>query len=360
MLQNYEVKSNSFTDNDEVIENANREGSLKINPDDEITSNIIFRAVRDLFGDSVKKANKRVDRSYKRVFLNLSKREKILEESNNETEEEWKKLQGNASAIAKEAGDGEWQVLVSDECLLSFARFENGRCDGRVMVCEVKFIKSNTRKRIETQIIYDHHALKPHIAAAINDRLVESDIVSRAKSVLSLMDKSYVCSGFLASEINYDLELYELNFEKHYIEQLKTSDGTVEERIFSSECEVFTNSAGLTCSRCCKLKKCFKRKEKRNQEKHGIHPRTNHRYMSKDQLVDKVAMEKKKMEEQKRRRERVEAEMIEVVEEDHKDLKFMMANVKTNMIPEDMVLFWEQQQRMFETKSSKGYRWHPR
>ena len=150
VLQNYEVKSNSFTDNDEVIENANREGSLKINPDDEITSNIIFRAVRDLFGDSVKKANKRVDRSYKRVFLNLSKREKILEESNNETEEEWKKLQGNASAIAKEAGDGEWQVLVSDECLLSFARFENGRCDGRVMVCEVKFIKSNTRKRIET------------------------------------------------------------------------------------------------------------------------------------------------------------------------------------------------------------------
>ncbi|KAL9977771.1 hypothetical protein ACROYT_G015211 [Oculina patagonica] len=29
------------------------------------------------------------------------------------------------------------------------------------------------------------------------------------------------------------------------------------------------------------------------------------------------------------------------------------------MIPEDMVLFWEQQQRMFQTKSSKGYRCHP-
>lgn len=50
--------------------------------------------------------------------------------------------------------------------------------------------------------------------------------MERAKSVTSLMDTSYVCRGFLASENSETLELYKVKVQKHLItEQLRS--GTV-------------------------------------------------------------------------------------------------------------------------------------
>ena len=140
VLQNYEVANNSVTTNDDIIAHANQEKEkmMTSSADDEITSNIIiFPAVRDLFGSSVKKVNKRIDKAFKRAFLNLRKRDQVLAESDKEIDE-WDKLRSKAPTIAKEAGDGEWQVLVNDEESSSFLRLENTRCDGRVMVSEVK------------------------------------------------------------------------------------------------------------------------------------------------------------------------------------------------------------------------------
>lgn len=54
---------------------------------------------------------------------------------------------------------------------------------------------------------------------------------------------------------------------------------------------------------------------------------TNHRYMSKEELVEKVAIEKKAKEKEKTKREVLEAEMIALEEEDHSDLKAIMSSV---------------------------------
>ena len=79
---------------------------------------------------------------------------------------------------------------------------------------------------------------------------------------------------FLASEVDEELQLYNVTEEKHLITQL---DGVTEERYFASGCEVFTNSAGLMCSRCMLLKKSYKQKEKRKKGKNTLDPKTNHR-----------------------------------------------------------------------------------
>lgn len=73
-----------------------------------------------------------------------------------------------------------------------------------------------------------------------------------------------------------------------------------------------------------------------------------------------MQIEQQQKEAEKRNREQLEAQMIMLEEEDHKDLKTIMSSIKKDSIPEDMIIFWEQQQKMLETKSSKGYRWHPR
>lgn len=59
-------------------------------------------------------------------------------------------------------------------------------------------------------------------------------------------------------------------------------------------------------------------------------------------------------------REKLKEEMIEVEEADHKDLETIMGGINTDSIPEDMIIFWEQQQRILESKCSKSYKWHPR
>lgn len=86
----------------------------------------------------------------------------------------------------------------------------------------------------------------------------------------------------------------------------------------------------------------------------------NHRYMSREQILLKLDATKKKYLAEKRKREKVEEEMLEMEEEDHFDLKEMMRKVDKEDVPEDMVLFWKQQQEIFHTSSSKCYRWHPR
>lgn len=86
----------------------------------------------------------------------------------------------------------------------------------------------------------------------------------------------------------------------------------------------------------------------------------NHRYMSRDQLVEKIAVEKKRTDEEKKKREKLEKELIDMEENDHEDLLQMMTKVEKKDVPEDMQLLWEQQEKIAKTESKKGYRWHPR
>ena len=83
-------------------------------------------------------------------------------------------------------------------------------------------------------------------------------------------------------------------------------------------------------------------------------------YMSKEELVEKVTIEKKAKEKEKTKREELEAEMIALEEEDHSDLKAIMSNVNKENVPDDMKLLWEQQESILKASSVKGYRWHPR
>jgi len=93
VLQNYEVVNNSVTTNNDIFAHANREKEklLMISPVDEITSYIIFRAVRDLSGGAVKKVNKRINKSFKRALLNKQKQDQVLAKSDNQIDE-WEKI----------------------------------------------------------------------------------------------------------------------------------------------------------------------------------------------------------------------------------------------------------------------------
>ncbi|KAK3753777.1 hypothetical protein QZH41_014231 [Actinostola sp. cb2023] len=72
----------------------------------------------------------------------------------------------------------------------------------------------------------------------------------------------------------------------------------------------------------------------------------------------------KKLKAAKVREERLmakfERELLAMEEEDHNDLKKMMEDNGKENLPEDMMTLWDQQKKILETSSSKGYRWHPK
>lgn len=353
------MSDNCFTAYEDITAHLNLEDEkVRTSEDDNISPRVVFRAIRDLFGDSIKTTNKTTNRKTKKVFLNLRKRCKAAVTCSS-FEEEWKVLLSNIENICKEAGDGQWKVAVSSESSLSCSHFENVRCNSRVMITEVRFTKNCIEGKIDTMMLYDNRAVKPEVIARIEKQFCATGIIDKAKFLLTFMDNSYICCGFPASEIDGKVELYKVKVEKNLITPL-TVNGTAEERYFVSECEVFTNSAGLICPKCQELKKSYKKKEKRQEAERVMDPKTNHRYMCREELEDKIKSEKKEKQAERRRREQIEAEMIQLEEEDDKDLREIMSGVQEKDIPEDMILFWEQQKQILNTKSSKGYRWHPK
>ena len=77
------------------------------------------------------------------------------------------------------------------------------------------------------KIMYDQFTVSPQLTKTINDQLSGLPIMERAKSVTSLMDTSYVCRGFLASENSETLKLYKVKKQKHLItEQLRSGNFT--------------------------------------------------------------------------------------------------------------------------------------
>lgn len=52
--------------------------------------------------------------------------------------------------------------------------------------------------------------------------------------------------------------------------------------------------------------------------------------------------------------------MLELEEEDHHDMMEIMRHVNKDEVPEDMLLFWDEQKKILQTKSKHQYRWHPK
>ena len=96
-----------------------------------------------------------------------------------------------------------------------------------------------------------------------------------------------------------------------------------------------------------------------------MHKKCNERYMTKEQLGMKAMHLQRKLknagEREKRLQERFEKELMNMDIDDTNDLQRMTSsNASDDNIPPDMKIMWEQQQKILQTKSKNGYRWHPK
>ncbi|KAK3734701.1 hypothetical protein QZH41_011298 [Actinostola sp. cb2023] len=352
IISNYEVLDGNFLNCSCVLRHALEE---KENIDHQgeytITSNIITKATNEIFLSQVSKC--RLRRNKKRVwgYLNLARKSQqpSVGPLPVNDQEEWDILQSSIPSISERIGS-KWRIIQNDEMLI-FLHCENVRIDSQVAVCEV------TLKKSKTSIQYhQRHVPEKRVEDIIKSLKASCTVVDRVVYLVQLMEKSYVCLGFEVDE--NQPELYNVPLKKCKVASITSSPS--EDRGFSPDCEVLTNSGGKQCQTCLKAKKCITKKQNRHKERlanGGLSAKTNHRYMSREQLLQKLENEKKMRLHEKYTREKLQKEMVVMEEDDHNDLKIIMDQIEKFL---KMLLFWEEQNFFLKTEAKSQYRWHPR
>lgn len=133
-------------------------------------------------------------------------------------------------------------------------------------------------------------------------------------------------------------------------------------RGFSPHCDVVTDTGGMRCERCRKLYlKCVVTKRKRHATFDGGIPKTtNNRFLTRTEITLKLAKQRKELQSalqsERRLREKLEKELLEMEKEDHRDLQKIFESDKRNDIPEDMMVLWDQQKKILITHKKRQYR----
>ena len=90
----------------------------------------------------------------------------------------------------------------------------------------------------------------------------------------------------------------------------------------------------------------------------------NKRYLTTEDAVLQLNQERKQSlnaeKWQKYWKEKFLEESVQLEDGDHADLTTMLHKVPKDKVPEEMECLWEEQQKILNTKSKHGYRWHPK
>ncbi|KAL9977283.1 hypothetical protein ACROYT_G014672 [Oculina patagonica] len=95
----------------------------------------------------------------------------------------------------------------------------------------------------------------------------------------------------------------------------------------------------------------FCKRKKGRSDGIGMEPKikTNHRFMTRKQILSKLHAEQKRRHDHKVKLEKMEEELFEMEDQDHLDLSEMIREVEKKDVPEDMLLLWEEQRKIMET-----------
>jgi len=306
ILCNYEISPGSITLSNELIDHAkeNKESVMTHN----ISSHTLTRAVAEVFNGECTKT--RIQREGNKIsyFKNLKRREmqpQLQPLDTKNYQKEWEELKTGASDTTT-FENLKWTVITDKEGSLSFGRIESVSYDKKRVVSELRFFKNDIEKTIEISAMYHERGVPTSHLNSIELQFKDCRILDKARHLMDFLDKSYICHGFSSQ----DNELKETPMTactlKTHVVSIHDED-LVEERIFSNECEVLTNSSGRLCSKCNNAKKNFNRRTRTKREmSSSFSKNTNNRYLSREELILKNESQRKKRLAEKRMREKIQ------------------------------------------------------
>lgn len=181
--------------------------------------------------------------------------------------------------------------------------------------------------------------------------------------ILEYLQNSTVCRGIPLQEGETIISL-----TPHFtgdMEELSGSKGK-ESRAFSAKCLVISTGNDAQCKNCKILKKVNSQRVARRQSRTFDTPdaRSNKKFLSKEEVVRQLSDERRKKKNAERRstywQEKFANEALCLEKEDETDMSNIFSSIKKTDIPADMLSLWEQQEKILQCFSARGYRWHPK
>ena len=157
------------------------------------------------------------------------------------------------------------------------------------------------------------------------------------------MDISSKCTGFPVTErgLNCALPRRQAQIQSCF------GESTAEIRAFSKNCRIFAPTSSH-CPACTSLSKVENKKRSRQDARDHVHPKTNNKHLSREDLLNKLKKVKTDSKNTGRREKhlaaRIETEMIELERDDHNDILKILQDVDKNKnVPTEMHILWDQQ-----------------
>lgn len=191
----------------------------------------------------------------------------------------------------------------------------------------------------------------------IDKNLVKYSLMERVDKNFQILDTWTVCKGVQVKEGEV------LNSVIPHQSGLYNNGPVEEKRAFSNKCSLLCSAGKQCCNQCQKVKHNSDERNKRKLELGGkVHPKTNKRFMSKDDYAKQLQLERQArinaVKRKKYWKEKFAEECLEMTEDDNADLTIMFQSAHN--IPGHMVGLWEQQKVLLSSKSKNAYRWHPK
>lgn len=182
---------------------------------------------------------------------------------------------------------------------------------------------------------------------------------------MDFVKTSKLCEGFVESPQS-TASSSSIPHAKGSFKVLSVGYENIERRMIAKECQIFCPSffGANMCNNCLNLSRQQEKKENRGNNTSMISLTTNHRYLTKDQLICKLKTEinTRKCAETREHywKRKFEMQQIDMDGKDNNDLETIFNSVDSDNVPPDMKYIWEQQLRINHCKYKKAYRWHPK
>jgi hypothetical protein len=247
-----------------------------------------------------------------------------------------------------------WHKVDNSDNSFSYIRHEAWSFNGNRCTTEVKINGNEREHEIEISIQGFKFALEEIHAQELLNSLPLS---AKVQVITDFLDSCAICSGI-------PVQTGETILPSAAMKEFEVTNTETIRTYFAEHCKGIAPE-GQCCSICSSAKRNLTKKEKRKDAK-GEKQRKfcNERYFSREDLKNKSEMLNKRYKAIKirdiRMKEKFEKELYKMEVEDHNDLKWIMDNNCSANVHEDMQSLWEQQKKISETPSKRGYRWHPK
>ena len=311
---------------------------------------------KELWGEKVKVVERgpRSQRSY--FYLNLA-RKNPQQKCNSDPV-----LQLNLDEVKRITIPDGWTTIIDHDNKVTFIRYENWTYRGQRVTTEFTVTKSDSG---EIRYGLPCHGSSIDVQNVVDTAIPKNYSLSeKVKSVLELLERSNLCLGVPVPDNEVVIAI--VDYEIGAIQDLSTASNEsipikTEKRTFSSTCGIFCHDK--CCAYCLRLKNFDARRKKRKRGVCVVHPHTNKRYLTKEEVGHQLQEEKRARINAENRekywRDKFQTESLLLDEEDHQDLSSMLSTIPSENVPESMTCLWEQQLKLMQTKKN-GYRWHPK